>query len=226
MGIAALGLSPSALAQDAAADPVEIDLTGPPAPEPAPEEETSWLEAPSERRCGFTFGLAAGANLGAVSGFPNDAVQIGRSELEVDTGFAGGGSGVAWVGLAPTDWFAFGGEFSYGRLASSNHDTGFGAGSFRIDAFPLFGLGDAWRDVGLNVSAGLAISTTTQRDGGEDPVIDSSLASRFSAGVFYEGIRLWKISMGPAISYDGIWSPSVFQPTVWVGWRTAFYAGP
>ena len=159
-------------------------------------------------------------------GIPNDAVKIGRDEFEVDAGFSGGGSGAVWVGLAPTDWFVFGGEFNYGRLASSDHDTGFGAASFRIDAFPLFGLGDEWREIGVTFTGGLGITTTTERGGAEDPVIDSGVASRISAGLFYEGIRAWKISMGPAISYDGLWSTAAFQPTLWVGWRTALYAGP
>ncbi len=202
-----------------------VDLTEP-APEPEePAEETSWLEAPSERRCGFTLGLGAGANLGGVSGFPNDAVKIGRSEFEVDTGFAGGGSGVIWVGLAPTDWIVFGAAFNYGRLKASDHDTGFGSFGLHLDAFPLFVLGGPWRDIGVQFGAGFGVSTTTEGDI-EDPVIDSSIASRLSAGLFYEGIRAWKLSMGPFVSYDGMWSPSIFQPTAWVGWRTALYAGP
>lgn len=206
--------------------PAEVDLTEPASEPVIAEEEPSWLEAPSERRCGFAIGISAGANMGTVSGFPNDAVKIGRDEFEVDTGFSGGGSGILWVGLAPTDWIVFGGGFNYGRLASADHDTGFGAVAFHVDAFPLFGLGGPWREVGLTFEGGVGATTTTLRADDVDKAIDSGIASRLSAGLFYEGIRAWKVSMGPFVSYDGMWSPSAFQPTVWIGWRTALYAGP
>ncbi len=216
-----------------AADPVagideeigDVDLTEA-APEPTIEDEpTSWLEAPTERRCGFTIGVGVGANMGTVSGFPNDSVKIGREEFAVDTGFSGGGSGFLWVGMAPVDWFVFGAAFNYGRLTSSEYDTGFGAFGLHVDAFPLFGLGGPWQDLGVQFGAGVGVSTTTKGNL-TDPVIDSSIASRLSVGVFYEGIRAWKISMGPFVGYDGMWSPSAVQPTGWIGWRTALYAGP
>lgn len=222
---ATLVSSGAAAAEPARQAPSEVDLTAPAPEPPAIEEESSWLEAPAERRCGFTVGLGVGANLGSVSGFPNDAVKIGRTEFETDAGFSGGGSGVIWVGLAPTDWLVFGAAFNYGRLKASEHDTGFGAFGLHLDAFPLFGLGGPWREIGIQFQAGVGISTTTEGDI-EDAVIDSSIASRLSAGVFYEGIRAWKLSMGPFAAYDGLWSPSAFQPTGWIGWRTALYAGP
>ncbi len=233
--VAALSCSAVALAAEpdaggtpsGGAEPVEIDLTAP-APEPSPPaEETTWLEAPAERRCGFTFGLALGAHMGNVSGFPLDALKVGRDEHEVDTGFSGGGSAMGWVGLAPTDWIVFAGAGSYGRLASSSHGTEFGAVAIHLDAFPLFFLGDAWRDLGVTFEGGIGVTTSRENDSeSDDPAIDSGAASRISAGIFYEGVRAWKISMGPFVSYDMMWSPSVNQPTAWIGWRSALYAGP
>jgi hypothetical protein len=220
-----------AKADDAKAGPNAdaVDLTGdapPVTPEEEPEEEGSWLTAPSERRCGFSFGLAGGGMLGNAVGYPDDALKIGRDAYETDTGVAGGGGGVLWVGIAVTDWLAFGVGFGGGQLFSSEHRTGFGGLVFHLEAFPAFGAGGAWRDLGLLFEAGVGGSTTTPAEDDENKVIDSGGASRLAFGVFYEGIRFWKFSTGPYAAYDMTWSQSAFQPAGMLGWRTAFYAGP
>jgi hypothetical protein len=222
------GMLFSPVAAWAAEDEKAVDLTEEaPAPEPATDEEQgTWLDAPSERRCGFSVGLAGGGHLGHSVGYPNDALKIGRDEFETDTGVAGGGGGVLWVGIAVTDWIAFGVGFGGGSLFSSDHRTGFGGLVFHLDAFPAFGAGGAWRDLGLSLQAGVGSTSTTPTEDEENKLIDSGGASRFGVTLFYEGIRFWKISTGPYAGYDMTWSQSAFQPLAALGWRTAFYAGP
>jgi hypothetical protein len=179
----------------------------------------------AERRCGFSFGLLAGAMIGGAEGYPNDLLKIDRDEFRSETGVAGGGQPGLWVGIALTDWIVIGLGGHLGRMVSSEHETDFWGGYFHVDAFPLYGLGGVGKELGFTLDAGVALSTTRLVETDVD-VIESGGASRVNVGAFYEGIRLWKLSMGPFASFDGVFSPSAFRPSAWVGWRTAFYLGP
>ena len=75
------------------------------------------------------------------------------------------------------------------------------------------------------MEAGLSLTTTTETET-DTKVIDAGTGSRVSLGVFYEGIRAWKLSMGPYLGADTIFSQSAVQPVASIGWRTAFYGGP
>jgi hypothetical protein len=214
-------------AKESAADE-PVDLTAAPpasASTPPVEGEQGPLIGPAERRCGFTLGLLGGGHLGTARGYPNDALKIDREEFLTDVGFAGGGVGELFVGIALADWIVFGLGFAVGGTRSSDHESGFGAMAFRIDAFPAYGAGGAFRDLGLMLEAGLGI-TNTDVAADERRVIESGAASRVAIGAFYEGIRLWKISMGPYAAADVMFSTSVTQPAAWIGWRSVLYAGP
>jgi hypothetical protein len=203
-----------------------IDLTEQAAPDPPAPDKQAWETALHERRCGFSMGIVAGGMVGAVEGFPNDAEKIDRDLFFTETGFAGGGQVSSWLGIAITDYFVFGLGGHLGGLKSSDHDTSFWGGNFHIDAFPLYGLGGEWRELGLNLDVGVSIGTTSHVDDPEVGLIESGGSSRVAVGLFYEGFRWWKLSMGPFATYDQLWSTSAFRPTAWVGWRTAFYVGP
>jgi hypothetical protein len=225
LAAALVGVVGTASAEEADTDqPVDLSEPAPATPEPQPEE-SSPLDT-HDRRCGFTFGLVGGGMLGSVEGFPNDSVKINRFEYFTDIGFAGGGQGAGFVGIALVDWLVFGVEGHGGRVFSSDHRTTFFGGGFHIDAFPLFPLGGELEELGVTLSAGVGISNTVRADDPEQADIQSGGASRINLGLFYEGFRLWKLSMGPFISYDQIWSQSAWRPSAWIGWRTALYAGP
>lgn len=201
-----------------------------PAPSPreepaAADAERSWLDA-HDRRCGFSVGLLGGAMVGSAEGFPNDSLKIDRLTYFTETGAAGGGQGAGWLGVALVDWLVFGVEGHGGRTHSSDHLTTFFGGGLHLDAFPLYALGGQWQELGVSFSAGVATSKTVASAAPDVGLIESGGASRVGAGAFYEGIRLWKLSMGPFASYDQIWSQSAWRPTAWLGWRTAFYLGP
>jgi len=223
-GAAAVAPDHEAPRVDPGAD-APVDLSEPPATA-VPEPSVSWRTAPAERRCGFTFGLSIGGMLGEAEGFPNDARKIDRLAYYTQTGVAGGGQLGNWFGIAMADWFVFGLGGHYGALYSGELRTTFGGGDFHIDVFPAYLLGGPWRELGLTLEAGVSVSTTTQTDATATQLIQSGGASRVGAGVFYEGFRLWKLSMGPFASFDQIWSSSAYRPTAWIGWRTALYVGP
>jgi hypothetical protein len=207
-------------------EPVDLTTEPKPPPKAEAEEETSWLDAPSERRCGFTVGLAAGGILGAASGYPNDALKVEREEFLTDTGFAGGPTGSLWVGVALADWITIGLGGNGGALFSADHRGTFGSIDLHIDVFPAFGAGEAWRELGLMVEGGVGFLTVTTPEDTDTVLIDSSFGSRVALGAFYEGIRAWKLSMGPFAAFDYVWSPSASRPGAFVGWRTALYVGP
>ncbi len=213
-----------AVEQDEGSGP--IDLSEQAAPDSPPPDKPAWETALHERRCGLSLGIVAGGMLAAVEGFPNDSEKIDRERFFTETGFAGGGQVSSWIGVAITDYFVFGLGGHFGALKSSDHDTSFFGGNFHIDAFPLYMLGGEWRELGLNVDAGVSTATTSHVDEPDVGLIESGGASRVAVGVFYEGFRWWKLSMGPFATYDQLWSTSAYRPTAWIGWRTAFYVGP
>ncbi len=177
------------------------------------------------RRGGFVLGIALGPALGVARGYPNDARKIDRAEFLSDSGFAGGGAGSLWIGVGFTDWLTFGLAGYGGAEWSAGDRIVSGAFSFRVEAFPAWPLGGAWREFGASVEAGLGVSTTTPRGGG-DNVVESGGASRFAFGLFYEGIRASKLSMGPFAAVDTMWSSSAFRPLAWLGWRMSLYTKP
>jgi hypothetical protein len=203
----------------------EIDLTAPAAP-PTEPAEPDWRTPLRERRCGFSFGAMIGGVAGAARGYPNDALKIDREEFLTDTGVAGGGEAGAWLGVAITDWLALGLGGHVGRMLSADHTSDFFGGVFHLDVFPAYGLGGEWRELGLMLEAGVALSDTYVTDAPDLSVIESGIGSHLDLGIFYEGLRLWKLSMGPFVSADLVWSPSALRPAAWLGWRTALYAGP
>jgi hypothetical protein len=194
---------------------------------PAPGYAADPTHAPVEhrRRGGFSFGIALGPALGVATGYPNDARKIDRSEFFTSTGFAGGGAGTAWLGLAFTDWLSFGIAGYGGMLVGRDVRAQSAAFAFRVEGFPAWLLGGAGRELGVSLEAGVGVVNGAPKGGGDD-VIASGGASRFGFGLFYEGIRAWKFSMGPFASVDVIWSSSALRPIAWLGWRTAFYLRP
>ncbi|AKT44019.1 uncharacterized protein CMC5_082570 [Chondromyces crocatus] len=163
--------------------------------------------------------------LGHSAGFPNDALKIGYERYYTETGVGIGGGGSLWIGAALTDWLVFGLGGSLSAMIAGDHHTSTQGFMFHTDVFPMYWLGGIWRDIGLNLDTGFAISSTTTADS-ESKLIDGGGSSRIGVGAFYEGIRLWKLSMGPWAYIDYTWSGSVRQPGFYLGLRSALYTKP
>ncbi|EYF06366.1 hypothetical protein [Chondromyces apiculatus] len=195
-------------------------------PEPAPTgTEKPWENQPPERRYGFTAGIAGGVMLGSSAGYPNDALKIGYERYYTETGVGIGGGGSAWIGAALTDWLVFGLGGGLSGMIAGDASTSTYSFMFHTDVFPVYWLGGVWRDIGVNLDTGFALSSTTP-SGEETTLIDGGGSSRIAFGAFYEGVRLWKLSMGPWAYIDYTWSSSVRQPGFYLGWRTALYTKP
>lgn len=178
------------------------------------------------RRGGFTAGIAGGLSLGSAAGYPNDVQKIGFQRHYTETGVGLGGGGYVWLGGVLADWLTFGGAVGGHALSAADHSILAGGFMFHTEIFPLFSLGERWRDVGVIVDAGTGVAYTTADADSDTDAIDGALPARIGGGVFYEGIRLWKVSMGPWLYADYTWSTSVRQPGFYLGWRTALYTAP
>ncbi|WP_437621727.1 hypothetical protein [Sorangium sp. So ce1151] len=178
------------------------------------------------RRSGFTAGIAGGLALGSAAGYPNDVQKIGFQRHYTETGVGIGGGGYVWLGGVLADWLTFGLASGGHSLIAADHAALAGGVMFHTEVFPLFSLGERWREVGVILDAGTGVAYTTADADSDTDVIDGALPARIGGGVFYEGIRLWKVSMGPWLYADYTWSTSVRQPGFYLGWRTAIYTGP
>lgn len=177
------------------------------------------------RRSGFTMSASLGPSLGRAAGFPNDTRKIGRTPYYTETA-VGGGLATGWIGVALSDWLTFGLGGTYGWVFGGDAQVESAGILFRVEAFPLWPVGGVFRDIGLNLNSGVGLLSATSADNPEITLINGGLASWIGVGAFYEGIRLWRLSMGPFAVYDYMWSASVKLPVATIGWRTTLYVGP
>lgn len=237
IGAAALGAltllsaSPS-LAQEAGLEaPVDETLEPEPGAEVTAERggdesPKAWETEEAERRSGFHMGLTLGTGLGSAAGFPNDAKLIGKESAYTETGVGVGSDMRLWLGGALTDWLNFGAGLDLNGFSSDGLVSGQGVLVLHAEAFPLYGLGGQWRDVGAMLEGGTGSALTTPEDDPDTKIIDGGAISHISGGVFWEGIRFWRMAMGPFVEMKYSWSQSVRRPFGVLGWRTALYVGP
>jgi hypothetical protein len=207
--------------------PVATDA-GPSSP---PGDETpAWEKAPPERRSGFTVGLLVGGGLGNITGYPADLEKRGKAEFKADMGAAYGGNATLFLGGALTDWLVFGAGLGGGAYQGGGTDLVGLTFVFHTEVFPLYWLGGVWKEIGisLDTGAGSFNGEVQNKPAGPEgaliaPVIESGAASRVGVGLFYDGLRISKISAGPFVAFDYTWSGTLSQPVFLLGWRTALY---
>jgi len=177
-----------------------------------------------ERRSGFTAGLSIGASLGAASGYPNDPTKLGLDAYHTDTGVGAGYGGRVWVGFALRDFLTFG--LMFGSTGFSGNEKVFFGGvlGFHTEIFPAYALGGPFRDLGISLETGAGVAVAMPSADTNTILIDGGLTSCFGGSVFYEGLHLGpKLGMGPFLSYDHWYAPSMSGGAFVLGWRTAIY---
>ncbi|WP_437957120.1 hypothetical protein WME76_38230 [Sorangium sp. So ce119] len=223
--------APAAPAAPTDAQPPPVGAADDPAaaaPQPAAEApaiDPLFSPRRATRRGGFAAGIAGGLALGTAAGYPNDVQKIGFQRHYTETGVGVGGGGYVWLGGVLADWLTFGAGVGGHALAAADHSILAGGFMFHTEIFPLFSLGERWTDVGVILDAGTGVAYTAA-DAADTDAIDGALPARIGGGLFYEGFRLWKVSMGPWLYADYTWSTSVRQPGFYLGWRTALYTDP
>lgn len=178
----------------------------------------------AERRTVLAMGISIGASLGSAAGFPNDPTKIGLIRNYTDSGIGAGFGGRAWAGFALRDFLVFGASFGAFGFDSGNQVTFAGTVGFHTEVFPLFPLGGTFRELGLALETGIGTGIVTPTDDTSKLLVDGGLTSSIGVSAFYEGFRIGpKLSMGPYLGYDYVWSSSMRGGAFVLGWRTALY---
>lgn len=174
----------------------------------------------AERRGGFTCGISYGLGYSSASGYPNNLSQIGDPAYERNVSALGAGNSI-WLGGALRDWFTFGIGVSgrgatEGDLLSANS-----AFVLRLEGFPLYSLGGAYRDLGIFTELGAGAGVILDAD--EEVVADGGALGLVGLGAFYEPWTFWHFSTGPMIQYTHEFSESLASHSIVLGWRLALY---
>lgn len=156
-------------------------------------------------------------------GYPNVGEKIGDPAFETITGMAFSSGGAVWLGVAVADWLSVSFGVLGGSFRKSGRDASLAAFQFRMEAFPLYSLGGAWRDVGVLASSGVG---QFQVENAGDQLVDGGGASAVGLGAFYEPIRWAGFAMGPQFEYTAQFAENLSAYALILGWRTAFYADP
>lgn len=188
-----------------------------------PDEEPAWQKTPATRRGGFTGGFTIGGALGTGAGYPNDVKKIGREAFYTETGVAAGGIGMVWAGAALTDWFNFSLGLGMATLLTDTTERTAVTLAFRVEAFPLFTLGDRWRDLGVMIETGTGTDSIVSNDDQEVILAEGSAPSRLAIGAFFEAFRPWKLAIGPYVSYGYSFGETIRAGEVALGLRTVIY---
>lgn len=225
--LAALGCAASLLSGASAAradNPASLVKPGAGAPS---DTSSADVDRPSERRGGFVLGVFYGAGLASSAGYPNDLNFIGNPNYFAASGLMAGSGGSLFIMGALTDYLSFGFWFGMAIYTNSSwHSRGEGGG-LRLELFTLYGLGGAFRDLGVFTQVGIGgtVLDYTLKTGISSDGVSSSLG----AGVFYE-FALVKmlgghLAAGPSLEYDAIISEPIERHGALLGLRLLWYGG-
>jgi hypothetical protein len=176
----------------------------------------------SERRDGFVASISLGFGAAAGSGYPNEVAKIDDPDYKTTTGLGFGSVNTIWVGGALRDWFVFGLGI-WGMSVRKDDYEGVGGGFMaRIETFPLWSLGGAFRDLSVYTNLGPGGFTI---EGGREKA-DGGLVSLLSLGTSYELFRLKYFAVGPALEGLYLYSQSAQSGGAFLGVKGTVYTAP
>jgi len=178
---------------------------------------------PNRRRSEVTLGATAGVVTGIASAFPNEIAKIDDPRFESSTGFGAGGYGSAWLGGALSDWLTFGIGGAGGSMNGSRGHASLGAFLFRVETYPMIGLGGALGDVGIFTDLGLGTLTVEE---GDKEKGEGGALSFVGVGALFEAVRFGHFALGPNAEYMHLWSVTGTVHAAHIALRIAYYGGP
>jgi hypothetical protein len=189
---------------------------------PSPE-----VDKPAKRRGGLVLGLNLGVGLAGSSGYPNDTNFIGNPDYYSASGLMHGSGGSGFIMGALADYLNFGFWFGAATFGNSQWHSSGGGGGLRLELFPLYSLGGAFRDLGAYTQVGIGSTSLVYK--GAPGVISSGVGSFLAAGVFYE---FWLVKAlgghfagGPNLEYDSIFAEPIERHGAMLGLRFLWYGG-
>lgn len=178
----------------------------------------------AERRTVLAMGISIAGSVGSASGFLNDPTKIGLIRNYTDSGIGGGFGSRIWFGFALRDFLIFGASVGALGFNTGDNVSFLGTIGFHTELFPLFPMGGTFRELGLAVETGIGTGIVTPSNDTSKLLVDGGLTSSLGVSAFYEGFRVGhKLSMGPYVGYDYVWSSSIRGGAFLLGWRTALY---
>jgi len=176
------------------------------------------------RRGGFAMGVSSGLGLGSYRGYPLEVDALNDPEGQQSTGPAFATQLNVWLGGSLRDFLTFG--LGVGLTSGTASDRGvMSAVLFRVEAYPFFSRGGVFQDLGLSFDGGLGLAFMNEGEetAYEDRIADGGAMSTLALGVFWEPIRFWHVSGGPAVTYLRAFSQTMNIDQVTVGMRWALY---
>jgi hypothetical protein len=187
----------------------------------AQEEQVEDYEAPDDRRGGLWLGVAPSVLAGTAVGYPNELSKLHRAEFKADTGLGFGNSTSFWLGGALRDWLNVGAGATFVGLQGDDRSASGGAVILRLEGFPLYSLGSAWKDAGLLGEFGAGWMTI--RSAEDEELAEGGSLSFIGLGGFYEALQFGHIALGPALQYSHGFSQTLSGHLVSLGLRASFY---
>jgi hypothetical protein len=191
---------------------------------------TPVTELPSSHhyRSGLVVGFSLGFGLAGASGYPNNSSDIGNTADYSASGFTLGGSQSIFLMGALSDYVSFGFMFDHGLFRNSSFYSNTDGVGFRIEGYPLVGLGPRWQGLGVLAQFGVGTGDLVSKPPNL-PEADGT-ASFGAAGIFYEwSVGVMRsgahIGIGPSLEYDAVWSRPFESHGLMGSLRLAFYSG-
>jgi hypothetical protein len=186
------------------------------------------LTSSHQYRSGLVVGLSLGAGIAGASGYPNNSSDIGNLADYSASGWMLGAYQSIYLMGALSDYISFGFMFSHGLARNPNfYSNGDGVG-FRLEAFPLAGLGPRLQGFGVLAQFGFGTGDLVSKP----PNLPEAEGTQSfgAAGVFYEwSVGVMRsgahIGVGPSLEYDAIWSRPFESHGLIGSLRLAFYTG-
>ncbi len=187
-----------------------------------PVDDTHYRPS-AERRSDFTAGASLGLLVANSYGYLNEAGKLDNPAFVEDTGVGVGSSFAVWIGGALRDWFAFGLGYTSLAYKGNGLDAAGQGGILRVEAFPLWSMGDPFWDLSLYGNFGLAVVKLKR---GDETAADGGSMSVVGFGAAWEPLRFGRFAAGPQLEYSRLFSQSLQLQGASAGMRIVFYGGP
>lgn len=189
------------------------------------DAEVNYKAPPTERRGGFAVGSTTVASIVDVAGYPNEAAALGDPDRLEATGPSFGYGSIFWLGGTIRDFLTVGAGIASATPLTSDYNGGAFGFVLHVEGFPLYALGRGFRDLGVAIDGGPSVGALFAKDAApsDEPLAMGGGMSFVGVTTFYEPVRFWHFSLGPALSITHTFSQTMTANQFGLGLRFVFY---